>query len=423
MKKKNVIALGLALTLLVSGCGSSSSESYSSSYDAAAEEATYGDSDYGYDDYNDYGDYEEYDAEEPAMASSSSSDWLSARKDSSAENGADSGTADAEPVEGEDQDAGGDDSEELEVEDSDVSASSAKLNEEKLVYRCSISIDTLDYDTSLKDLKALLKKYDGFLESENYSDGNDYYSSYYYVESYEKNRNYTATFRVPTTNYEAILEEMEGIGDMRSKNANVENLSQEYSDLAITLDVLKQTYERYSALMDNATDEDYILTIQEKLTDTQIRIEEVKSRMNVINRDVAYSTIDVTLREVREYSAEPEPEDTFVQRLTKTIKESWSTFLSFMEGLLFLIIRLLPFAVFILIIALIVIFIIKKTGYSKEKLAERKKAREEAKRQKAEETAKRLAEYREREAQKKAQASDAAKTDNAKADDTTGGNK
>ncbi|MBO6214552.1 MAG: DUF4349 domain-containing protein [Lachnospiraceae bacterium] len=367
MNNKKALIVFMASTLLLAGCGGGSYSSSADSFDGGINSFEVAESaaeDYSYDDYStdDYEYEESYDSEYEE-------DYSEDRID-----------------------------EELQVEDKEVSTSGAAVNEEKLVYTCNVSIDTLEYDGALSRLKELLKQYDGFLESENYSDGNDYSYDYYYVEPSEKHRNYSATYRVPTANYEAMLSDMEQIGDMRSKSANVDNLTQEYSDLGITLDVLQQTYDRYSALMETATDEEYILQIQEKLTDTQIRIEQVKSRMNVINRDVAYSTIYVTLREVREYEAEPEPTDTFVQRLISTVKDSFSVFLSFLEGLLFLIIRLLPFAILGLLIFLLVRFIMKKAGYTKERREEKKRAKAEAKRQRQEENARRAAQYRENQA-------------------------
>lgn len=384
MKRKSLIALGIIASLALSGCGggnyaSSDSGAYDSSY-AEEAPAAYDDYDYDYDDYD-----EDYDYNESAAL------------------GAEEKSSDYRGEEEEVTEEGESTGEDLEVEENTVSntATAAAINQEKLVYSCSIVLDTLEYEDSLEQLKSLLKKYDGFLEYEDYSDGNDYSYSTYYVESYDKNRVYNATFRVPTSNYEDICAEIETVGDMRSKNANVQNLTQEYSDLRITQDVLQQTYDRYSALMDNASDEDYILKIQEKLTDTQIRIEEVKSRMNTINRDVAYSTVDVTLREVREYTEEPEPTDTFGQRLKKHIKDSWSAFLSFLEVMLYVFIAIFPFAVLGLIIFLIVFFCIRKFGNT-EKNKARKQKKEEEKRRKREEAEKRIAEYRAK-SQEKAQ--------------------
>ena len=362
MKKRTLCIIGISASILLSACGGSSSDSkgaydYGTEAFLANEGAASDDYSYDWDDYDieeDYSYEAEYEESADAPAESIDLSEIATEPDVS--------------------------------EAKRTASEAADINQEKLVYTCDISIDTLDYEASLKLLRKLREKYDGFVESESFSDGGEVnIYSYYYVEDDEKHREYNATIRIPTSSYDAILSDMEDVGDIRSKNSYVENLTQSYTDLKVTLDVLQQTYDRYAALMENATDEEYILNIQEKLTDTQIQIAQVKSRMNTINQDVAYSTINIHLKEVKEYKEAPAPRDTFGQRFKETVSESFETFLSFLEGFLFVIIRLLPFVVLAAVIAVIVIFINRKFNLS---------ARHKAKKQmRSEENARRAAEY------------------------------
>ena len=250
------------------------------------------------------------------------------------------------------------------------SVDAKKISQDKLIYTCNLSIDTLDFKKSTADLNALIQKYDGFLESETYSDGGSYDSySYYYVETSEKHNTYEATIRIPSDKYNDFLNSTGNLGDVRSRNSNVENVSQEYTDLKTSLDVYEAAYQRYLDLLATAKDESYALELQAQITETQEKIAQIKTRMNRIDTDVAYSFINIKIKEVSKYEEKPAPTDTFTQRISKAFSESMEIFADFLEGLLILIIHLLPFLVLIAIIVIIVIVIrraIKKSpGYQK----------------------------------------------------------
>ena len=64
--------------------------------------------------------------------------------------------------------------------------------------------------------------------------------------------------------------------------------------------------------------------IDQRLTEVEVSINRIKSRLNNINNDVAYSYITIAIVEVREYEA-PEPE-TFGQRVSQAFKDGWKNF-------------------------------------------------------------------------------------------------
>lgn len=242
---------------------------------------------------------------------------------------------------------------------------SVKLQKEMLVYRCRISIDTLDYDTSLSDLKQLLSEYECFIETENYSDNGENYS-YYYIEDSGKHAQYTATIRVPSGKYDAFLEEMGSIGDVRNKNSSVENLNQEYTDTETALKIYKEQEKRYIQMIKDA-DDSYALQLQQQLTELEIKIAQLESGKRKMEMDVAYSYVDLTLREVQKYSPHGKT-DTFMMRLRDSFSGSWSTFLNVMETLLTIVIYVWYYLVIIL---LIVLFAVRQ---SKKSQAKRMKA-------------------------------------------------
>ncbi|MCR5452073.1 MAG: DUF4349 domain-containing protein, partial [Lachnospiraceae bacterium] len=262
------------------------------------------------------------------------------------------------------------------------SLTAKKISTEKLIFTCNISIDTLEFEKSTKELSALIEKYEGFLESESYSDGGSYNEyDYYYVEPGKKHDRYTATIRIPSDKYDEFLEKAGSLGDVRAKDSHVDNVSQEYTDLNTSLEVYEAAYKRYMDLLKEASDESYALELQAKITETQEKIAQIKTRMNRIDTDVAYSYINITIKEVSKYEDVPMPTDTFAQRMAGEVVDSLRGFGDFLEGLLVLIIHLLPFAVLFGVVAIIVFVIRKKVKSSpkyKAKQEEKQRKREEA---------------------------------------------
>lgn len=231
------------------------------------------------------------------------------------------------------------------------------IKKEMLVYSCTMVVDVLDFDAATASFKSSLDTYGAFVENEDYDDGGS--SSRWQYSDSEKWQTYTATVRVPSSSYDVFCDTAAQLGDLRSKNASVQNLSREYYDLSATLGIYEAKEARYMELLSTITDDQYAVAVEKELTDVQIEISKIKTRMNDIQTDVSYSYVYVTINEVKEYTEEPVKTDTFLQRLGNTASSAWSSFLNVMETLLFMFIYLLPHLAVIGLIIFIIIRIVK----------------------------------------------------------------
>ena len=256
-------------------------------------------------------------------------------------------------------------------QNTDISTES--INPEMLIYSCTMGIDVLDFEPSIDNFKAMLKQYQGFVESEDFNDGGN--QSRWYDEKAEKWSTYRATVRVPSRVYDDFCNEVAELGDLRSKNASTENVSQEYSDLSTTLKIYEQKENRYLELLAKAQDEANAVAIEEKLTGVQVEIAKLKTRMNQIKTDVAYSYVYVTINEVKEYHAEPVHTDTFGERLSNTLKDAGKGFLNFLENLLFFLIYALPYLILFGLGIFLFVKIVKALANAGRKRKEKKAAK------------------------------------------------
>lgn len=248
---------------------------------------------------------------------------------------------------------------------------SESIDRDMLVYSCTMGVDVLEFDSAVDKFRGRIEQYQGFVESERFSDGGS--SSRWYDENEQKWSTYTATVRVPSRVYEDFCNAFAELGDLRSKNASVQNVSQEYHDLSTTLAIYEQKEERYLEMLSKAKDEANAVAVEDKLTDIQVEIAKLKTRMNQIKTDVAYSYVYVTINEVKEYQAEPVHNDTFGERLVNTLKDAGTGFLEFLEALLFFLIYAFPY---VLVFGLIIAGLVKlvKTVRTRKKAKEEKKA-------------------------------------------------
>ena len=246
--------------------------------------------------------------------------------------------------------------------------STNKIDTEKLIYRCNISLETQDFAGSISTFQQLIKQYDGFVENENTTVRNNGYG-------YDNGLGYyTATVRVPSDKYNDFVNSTGDIGNLTNKSQNVTNVSQEYSDLSVELEVLEAQKEDYMEMLKEAKkieDMDNVILISDKLAQVSTSINQIKTRMNSIDNDVAYSYVDVQISEVREMTEYSE--DTFATRFKKEVKQGWYDFgYGCQQFVIWFVANLWGILLFLGIVALI-IFIIKKIIKGAIKKSEAKK--------------------------------------------------
>lgn len=291
----------------------------------------------------------------------------------SQDDGMDSSSGEAEPDADEEEIADGETESSAKREEAgenknkeDASAQQQKVTKEMLVFHGKVTIDTLHFDRSVEDFKQMLNQADGFVEAENFSDDGDL-SDYLMVEEEEKHNLYTATVRVPSAQYDTMMNGAGNLGDVRTKSSNVQNVTQKYSTIQSQLKIYEAEYQRYLKLLEKASEDEYALQIEQKLFDLQVKIADLKSGITNLETDVAYSYIDITIKEVREYQEKPEKTKTFLDRLKHSCKTSWKVFLSLLETILLCLIYIWYY----IVIVLVILFVVFKLRQKNKQLQKR----------------------------------------------------
>lgn len=238
-------------------------------------------------------------------------------------------------------------------EDNGNTLETGVIDTEKLVYNGEITIDTLKFDETVEEVKKLIEDVDGFIEYENVWDdaGSYYYDDFalYNSRNEQSRHTYNARVRVPSASYTKFVEKSEGIGDVRSQSSNVQNITQEYSTTKSQLEIYETKYKRYLELMEQASTVEEMIEIEREITNIEVSMAQYKTALSVMDTDVAYSTMDVTVNEIIK-SSDIKNKNTFLTRLKETAEESWYGVLDFLEWVLFAIIRYWWYVAFAIIL-------------------------------------------------------------------------
>lgn len=231
----------------------------------------------------------------------------------------------------------------------DVSYSTqAVLSQEKLVYRCNITIESKTYEDSYQYIKGLIDKYDGFVQEEHQSD-NDY--GWYYADYVRENATRSAWLncRIPSKNYDAFLAEVEEPNNnskVTNKTSNVENISQQYYDNGIRIEALNIQEARLLEMLQQADTIQDMLSVESRLTDVQTELNLLTNKRASMDMDVAYSYVDISLEEVMEYTV-AEEKSTFFTRMGDTFLDVCKYTGNLFEEVLTFIMYLIPFVVIV----------------------------------------------------------------------------
>lgn len=181
-------------------------------------------------------------------------------------------------------------------------------SQRKLIWWGSMQLETLEYDESEAALLALVEECGGYTESsQRYGGDVDLSSGVRGMRSGE------FTVRVPAEKFDYFMGEGGSIATVISSYTGSEEVTDSYFDTEARLDVLLVKEERLLEMLEKGEDIQYLLEVENELANTRYEIELLTSTLRRYDGLIAYSTVEVTLREVRRATelSDPEPTDTW----------------------------------------------------------------------------------------------------------------
>ena len=244
-------------------------------------------------------------------------------------------------------------------------------------------------DTAEDFARKIIKTYSIELETKNYADARDVIVNTavslggYISDSSEKDtinyqnkkvRSATFTVRVPSEKADEYVDAISKNASVLSKKLSTQDITTSYYDLESQLESLLEQEARIKKLMDEATNYTYLLQLDDKLTSIRTQINNINKQIQVYDKSVALSFVNITLSEVVEYTEIEVEEPTFGARIADAFTGTFKNFWVFCQDFFISVIWMLP----TLIIAAAVIAVIAL-------LRRKKRAKREAERKAQEE--------------------------------------
>lgn len=238
--------------------------------------------------------------------------------------------------------------------------------ERKIIKTANISAETKEFDAAITYVENLCISNGGYIESSSIR-GRSINSKYNY-----RYANYT--IRIPAENLDAFSGELGNTLNIISSSSNANEVTSVYYDIKSRIEVLELQKASLQEMYDNYTDYKDIgslLDLQDKLFDVIAEIESYQTQIKLYDDQVAYSTVNLNISEVVDYTEDTE-DDTFFQKLGDAFVGGWKTFTDIISGISIALAYILPE----LVIAAVAVTIVLILTRNKRKAKKAKKEEE-----------------------------------------------
>lgn len=225
---------------------------------------------------------------------------------------------------------------------------------EKLIYSATATVETTEFDRTIEKLSALVEQYGGFVESSSIN-GSNYYTQ---SRGYSSERYASYVIRVPSGKFSALMGSLSTLGNVPYSHTYTENITAQYYDTDARLSAYQTQEARLLEMMEAAETVEDLIAIEEKLTELRYQIESLQSTLKNWDRQVAYSTLDLEVQEVIEYT--PESRMSYGQELALALTNGLRRTGEFFKDLLLAIVGALPALVILAVVLAILIPVWKK---------------------------------------------------------------
>ena len=191
----------------------------------------------------------------------------------------------------------------------------------KIIKNGEMGLAVANIDDAKLKVDGILKKQNAYTQSESF-------------RNTETSEELNLVIRVPYQNFDQLISSFsEGIGAVEYKNISSEDVTEEYTDVAIKLENKRIYLEKYRNLLKNAATTKDMLEIQENIRKLEDEIDVAEGRLRFIDDRVNYSTLRLSLIKEKPRSSVTSKIG-FGSRFSDSVAQGWNIFVSFVLGLI-----------------------------------------------------------------------------------------
>lgn len=233
-----------------------------------------------------------------------------------------------------------------------ASNASENTQQEKIIRTASISLKTLSFEETLSAIRELTAQYGGreeyFYQSGDTAGG--------------ELRRANLTLRIPVGSLDDFLSGTQAYAQTTSITQTSEDVSDSYYDIQSRLEVQQQKLARLQKLMESAENVSDLIDIESAIADAQYNIDRYTGQLKGYDSQVDYSTVDVSVREIR---LEESEEIGLSQRIRIGLENSLKDGADFLEDMVIFLVSAAPWLAVVAVVVIVIRCIVKKKKHQK----------------------------------------------------------
>lgn len=213
----------------------------------------------------------------------------------------------------------------------------------KVILSANVGLEAKEYEAALNALLTKVSTLGGYVSARR-----DY--------DYSR-REVQLTVRIPSAQFDDFIGGLSGIANVTNLEQKSQDITESYIETESYLASLKTQQERLLELMEKAETLEELLTIEDRLATVRAELQYYASLKNSYDNRISYSTVEVSLYEVRDYTV---VQPTFGEELWEVIKDTGEDFVEFLQDLLFFIIAAFPYLALLAAVLIPTVLLTKK---------------------------------------------------------------
>lgn len=223
----------------------------------------------------------------------------------------------------------------------------------KILRTVKIYSETKNFTNATETVIMELRAAGGYIQSSEITGGESLYNG----SKTPKKAIYV--LRVPADKLDNYVDLLKNMLNVTSYTETTKDVTLDYYDLQSRIKTLEMKKSSLETLLENAKSVNEIKTYQDELFSVITEIESLKSKLNVYDNKVNYSTVGLQITEVLEYTETTPEGKSFGDKLSDTFNSSWEGVGTFFEYFAIFIVAIFPSLLLLGVVAAIVIITVK----------------------------------------------------------------
>lgn len=189
------------------------------------------------------------------------------------------------------------------------------LEGRKLIRTVNLETETKEFDQMMSSLEKQVGDMGGYIENMETYNGSGY-------SGYISSRYANLTVRIPSGKLDIFLQTVSDISNVIRRRDNVEDVTLSYVDMESRRNTLRTEQERLMTFLEKAETVEEIITLEQRLSEVRYQLESMESQLRTMDNLIEYSTVEISISEVRELTEVREEEPGPGKRIVDGFLES-----------------------------------------------------------------------------------------------------